>query len=198
VSNLAFKYGPVTIAEFDAFLETRSDDWDLFDLIAGQIVMMTNPTNRHECIVANIGARLKLAMDRRACRTYIGGTRLQAGHDKGSFNKPRPDIVVRCGKSDAASDRLNYVTDPVVIVEVLSPRTMDYDRGQKLEFYQSIDTLRHIVIVYQDQLRIEHYRRIDEAWGEPEALTKASKTLLLDAVEFSIPVADAYFDVTFE
>ena len=62
----------VTIAEFDAFLDSQQDD-SSWELVAGRIVAMTNPTEVHEQIASNIGAPLKLAMDPVGCRVYQGG-----------------------------------------------------------------------------------------------------------------------------
>ena len=112
---------PMTIEVFDAFVEEQADD-RAFELIEGEIVMMTNPTETHEQIAGNIGAPLNLTMDAR-------GT-----------DKTKADVVVRCGPAGNST----YVIDPLVIVEVLSPSTMDIDRGAKLGFYKSLPTLRHI------------------------------------------------------
>ncbi|MFZ0208715.1 MAG: Uma2 family endonuclease [Roseiarcus sp.] len=67
----------MTIAEFDEIAEKATEARD-YELIDGEIVMMTNPKETHEQIASNIGARLKLAMDSRGCRTYQGGMRVQA------------------------------------------------------------------------------------------------------------------------
>jgi Uma2 family endonuclease len=56
--------------------------------------------------------------------------RVQADDNSKAFNKFKPDVVVRCGPPGTAA----YITDPVVVVEVLSPSTMDNDRGPKLRF----------------------------------------------------------------
>ncbi len=181
---------PVTILDFDAFLAVQGDD-ALWELVAGRIVAMTNPTEAHEQIVANVGAPLKLAMDLQQCRVYFGGMRVQRSDDARGLDKPRPDLLVRCGPASAR----NYVTDPLVVVEVLSPSTMDTDRGGKLAFYKRLPTLRHIVLFYQDQMRAEHYRRIDVGW-RLETLTAASDRLALDAVRFEIALSQAYFGVT--
>ena len=186
---------PMTIAEFDAFVETRLDD-HTYELVDGEVVMMTNPNRRHERITSSIGARLTLAMDARGCRTYQGGMRVHLSDNMTETDKVRPDVVVQCGKKDRKEDLLNYITDPLVIVEVLSPSTMDVDRGAKLDFYKSLPTLQHIAIVYQDQLRIEHYRRRPEGWV-CDVLTKGTDILHLEAVAFRMPVAQAYFDVEF-
>ena len=149
---------PVTIEAFDRFVEAQADT-ALFELVEGVIVMMTNPTEVHEQIAANIGAPLKLAMDARGCRTYQGGMRVQRSDDPRDTDKTRPDVVVRCG----AMGTKTYITDPLVVIEVLSPSTIDIDRGPKLDFYKSLPTIRHIALVYQDQMRVEHYRRESRA-----------------------------------
>ena len=99
-------------------------------------------------------------MDARGCRTYIGGMRLQCSADVSGSGKPRPDVVVRCGPAGNAT----FITDPLLLVEVLSPSSMDIDRGRKLEFYKSLPTLRHVALIYQDQMRIEHYHRGETGW----------------------------------
>jgi Uma2 family endonuclease len=180
---------PVTIQEFDDFVEAQSDT-ATFELVDGIIIMMSNPTETHEQIASNIGAPLKLAMDARNCRTYLGGMRVQRSDNPRDGDKTKPDIVVRCGPRAAGT----YITDPLIIVEVLSPTTMDIDRGRKLEFYKSLPTVRHIVLAYQDQMRVEHYRRSEQGF-ELEVLTTPTNTLTLEAVDFSIDLARVYFDV---
>jgi Uma2 family endonuclease len=180
---------PVTIEAFDIFVEAQADT-TLFELVEGVIVMMTNPTEVHEQIAANIGAPLKLAMDARGCRTYLGGIRVQRSDDARDTDKPRPDVVVRCGAVGAKT----YITDPLVFVEVLSPSTIDVDRGPKLDFYKSLPTIRHIAFIYQDQMRVEHYRRGEQGF-ELEVLKRPDDALHLEAVEFRIDLGRVYFDV---
>jgi Uma2 family endonuclease len=119
-------------------------------------------------------------------------------------SKYRPDVLVRCGPSQNKT----YVTDPVVGVEVLSPSTIDNDRGRKLRFYKNMPTARHIVLVYSDQMRVEHYAWMSDGWpppypppqageGREGVLTAPERVLTLDAVEFGIALSQIYFDVVF-
>lgn len=78
---------PVSISEFDAFLDAQKDD-SLWELVAGRILAMTNPTEAHEQIVANIGAPLKLAMDAKQCRAFLGGMRVQRSDRSDALDKP--------------------------------------------------------------------------------------------------------------
>ena len=177
---------PVTIAAFDAFLEGQADSRP-WELVAGRIVGMTNPNQVHEQIVSNIGVPLKRAADGRGCFTFFGGMRIQRSDNPGAVDKPRPDLLVRCGKLQ----RQNFVTDPLVVVEVLSPSTMDFDRGDKLRFYKRLPTLTQIVLVYQDQMRVEQYQRVDTGW-EPEALMRPAAILVFPAFGCGLPLSEAY------
>lgn len=182
---------PVTIEAFDAFIETKGDDSRLYELIDGVIVMMSNPTESHEQIAGNIGAPLKLAMDKRNCRTYQGGMRVQLSEKASGIDKTKPDVLVRCG---SAASTKTYVTDPLVVVEVLSPSTIDFDRGAKLDFYKVVPTMTHIVLVYQDQLRVEHYQRTPSGF-ELQVLKKPEDRLEFDSLMFEIDLASVYFGV---
>ena len=179
----------VTVAEFDVFLDPQADDCR-WELVAGRIVAMTNPTEVHEQIASNIGAPLKLAMDPKGCRVYQGGIGVQRSELTTTTSRTRPDVVVRCGRLGTR----NFITDPLVVVEILSPSTIDVDRGEKLRFYKSLPTLRHIALVYQDQMRVEHYRKTDIGW-EFETLTHADDSLLFDALAFTIALERVYSSV---
>ncbi len=183
---LALEEPLVTIAAFDAFLDGQADA-RLWELVAGRIIGMTNPSQAHEKIVSNIGRHLLQAVDARRCQVFFGGMRVQRSENQTKYYKPRPDLLVRCG---ALQDR-NFVTDPLVIVEVLSPSTMDNDRGEKLRFCKSLPTLVHLVLAYQDQMRAECYRREGLGWAL-EVLTQPEDEIGFDALGCGMALADAY------
>ena len=116
--------------------------------------------------------------------------RVQATRDSAGFDTYKPDVLVRCGERGNAT----FVTDPVVVVEVLSPSTMDRDRGRKLAFYKALPTVQHIVLAYSDQMRVEHFLRVAEGW-DCLVLTSAKSILDLAAVEFPITLEAVYFDI---
>ncbi len=180
---------PTTIAAFDEFLESQPDDsaWELID---GGILAMTNPSLDHADIVANIAAALRpmMPVDRR-CRVTTGDVRVQMSDDMRETYAPRPDVMVWCGPKDG---RRNFVTMPLVIVEVLSPSNMDSDRGAKLRFYKSsLPTLRHIALVYQNEMRVENYQRSDSGW-DLTTLTRPDQLLSFEALMFAMPLSDVY------
>jgi len=186
---IAERVHKITIAEFDQFVEKISDASD-YDLVDGEIVMMSNPTETHAQIAANIGAALKPQMDRRGCRTYLDSIRVQAGHDSNAHDKYKPDVVVRCGPVENRT----YITDPVIVVEILSPSTFEHDRGRKLFFYKTLSTVQHVVLVYSDQMRVEHYRRTEDGW-RIVVLTRAEQFLELEALAFEMTLGEIYYEL---
>ncbi len=80
----------MTIEAFDAFVAAQADTV-MFELVDGDLVIMSNPTETHEQIAANIGAPLKLAMDARGCLTYQGGMRVQRSDILREADKTRPE-----------------------------------------------------------------------------------------------------------
>ena len=100
-----------------------------------------------------------------------------------------PDVTVRCGEPVGR----NWINDPVIVAEVLSPTTIDFDRGPKLEFYKSLATMRDIVLVYQDQVRVEHYRRAGEGWVM-QPLVRLADRLSLDSLFFYMGLTEFYSD----
>ena len=151
----------MSVAEFDVFLAAQPDDDTIWELVDGQILAMTNPNANHGQIALNMGVSLKAHAEAVGCRVNVGGMRVQASDALHGTNKTIPDVVVWCGARGGVH---TWIDDPVIIVEILSPSTMDFDRGGKLLFYKSLPSLRDIVIVYQDERRVEHYRREDDDW----------------------------------
>ena len=178
---------PVTIAEFDAFVDAQPEEtkWELID---GQIVAMTNPTGRHGQIVANLGVALRPAADRAGCRVNFGGMRVQARPDGSGVDKTIPDLTVACTDWTPLA---TFVTQPAIIVEVLSPSTRDYDRGPKLAFYKSLANLMDIVLIYQDEMRVEHYARAADDWAMTPLATPVEH-LALTGLPVSVSLEEIY------
>ena len=98
----------MSIPEFDAFIESMAEGQN-FELFDGVPLLMSNPGETHEQIAGNIGANLKLAMDKRGCRTYQGGMMVQASANSTGRDKFRTDVVVRCG----STSNNTFIADPV-------------------------------------------------------------------------------------
>ncbi|ACA15016.1 protein of unknown function DUF820 [Methylobacterium sp. 4-46] len=182
--SLALRREPrMRFAEFLNLIRARPDEerWELLD---GEPVLMAPPTGRHQQIVMNLGRHLAELAERRGCRALPG---LGLHNDAVDDFAPVPDLVVRCGP--LLQD--GYARDPILVAEVLSPSTMHEDRGRKAAFYQSLQTLRAFLIVYQDETRVEVWSRGNGPDWTKRALGGGDAIDLPD-LGGSLPVASLY------
>lgn len=174
------------VAEYKLWAEPLPDHerWELLD---GEPVLMAPPAARHQRIVTNLLKHLDALAEPRGCGAYPGLAILSDAMDDYA---PYPDVVVHCGPMPPTG----YVDDPLVIVEVLSPSTMSNDRGRKLAFYATVPSLQTLLIVYQDEARIEVFRR-DASW----AMRVVSPDGSVDLPELGgvLALSDAYARVEF-
>ena len=131
------------------------------EYIDGEIVAMSGGSFAHNLIAANIAGELRAQLRQGSCMVTSSDQRVKT--PKGGLYT-YPDVTVICCEpvfEDAAQDT---VTNPTVIVEVLSPSTEAYDRGEKFARYRLIPSLREYVLVSQDQPRVEWYTRGASGW----------------------------------
>ncbi|MBR8831823.1 MAG: hypothetical protein N5P05_002314 [Chroococcopsis gigantea SAG 12.99] len=136
---VANAYPSLTPEDYLAWEERQIDKYEFID---GQILAMTGGTLSHNDIAFNIASLLRVALRPQGGKVQIADAKVQVG-EKGPYFYP--DVVVSCDERDKKAVRfLNY---PCLIVEVLSPGTEAYDRGDKFKFYRQIRTLREYVLV---------------------------------------------------
>lgn len=162
--------------------ETRSE------LIDGKIIAMTGASRAHNLIAGNAAAALRAGLSGGPCEVYQSGMRVRVA-DTGLY--AYPDVAVACPPIEWVDEQQDMLASPVLIIEVLSPSTAAYDRGEKFLRYQRIAELEHYLLVAQDRCRVEHFRRQDRGWSIElhEALTDV---LVLDALDIEIPLGTLY------
>lgn len=163
------------------------------EYLHGQIFAMAGASEEHNIILVNVLRDVSLQLRGRPCRTYGSDMRVQVA-ETGLYTYP--DAVIVCGEREFGDSRLDTLLNPSVIVEVLSPSTELYDRGEKFAHYQRIPSLMDYVLVAQDKMRVEHYARQGMQW----VLTvkeKAADTLALASAPCALSLASLYEDVDF-
>lgn len=153
------------------------------ELVDGYLYAMTGASDRHEEIAANLLAALHGHLRGSGCRVYGSNLKIRAGNDF-----LYPDLFVRC-----ATERGDpyFKTDPTLVIEVLSPSTQRYDRGDKRLAYQSLPALKEFVLVAQDDRRIEIHRRTSNGW-EHEIHQGTDEVLPLESVGLQLPLTMIY------
>jgi Uma2 family endonuclease len=127
------------------------------EYINGEAFAMAGGTPRHSAICANVGSALLVALRGRGRRVFQSDLRV---HIPSAGMYTYADVAVVCGPVQPATADPHSVTNPRLIVEVLSSNTEAHDRGAKFKHYQSIESLEEYVLVSPDEQRVEVYRRM--------------------------------------
>ena len=161
----------------------------------GEMFAMSGGTLDHGRIFRNLLSLLNGQLRGRSCEVAGSDLRLQVS-PTGLYTYP--DIVVFCGKPKFADPRRDTLTDATVIIEVLSPSTVNYDRGFKFEQYRRLVLLKEYIVLAQDRVHLEHWtRQADGSWNLRET-SELNDVIQLPSIECSFRVAEAYERVEFE
>jgi Uma2 family endonuclease len=142
---------------YEEYLAYELDSALKHEFDAGEIVAMAGGSVRHSALASRISAALENARPR-GCTAFQSDMRLRV---LASGRATYPDVSMVCGpiELDEADRSGTTITNPILLVEVLSPSTEEVDRGRKLRDYQRIPSLQEYVLVSQEP-RVEIYRRL--------------------------------------
>lgn len=159
-----------------------------WEYVGGEAFAMAGASPRHNAIVVNI--TVANALRGKSCFP-LGSDQKVATLATLAFHYP--DITVVCGKPSHAPKDEHAITNPSLLVEVLSETTSDDDRGQKFDHYATIPELREYVVVFSSARRIEHKKRMpDGKWLVSDVI---GGEVALEALGVSLALADVYADL---
>lgn len=179
---------PTTFVTLEEYLEHELQSEERNEYFKGEVFPMAHASERHALIVTNVAATLWQQTKAKPCRVYSSGLRLRVT-PTGLYTYP--DVVVICGNVEVA-DQKDTVLNPVVIVEVLSPSTKDYDRGQKFQHYRRLPSLIDYLMVAQDEPRVEHWTRQSENLGLLADFAGLGQVIQLASIDCILPLAEIY------
>lgn len=138
-----------SLAEYLAWEAEQATRHEFF---RGEIFAMVGGRRGHGRIVANLMRHLGNHLDDTPCQAFSKNMKVQVGDDAVLY----PDVFVTCDKRFSADDRV--FTEPVLVIEVLSPSTQRYDRREKFAIYRKLSSLREYVLIDPDTRGVEVYR----------------------------------------
>ncbi|MXZ00992.1 Uma2 family endonuclease [Candidatus Poribacteria bacterium] len=158
------------------------------EYIHGEVLAMSGASNAHNIITVEITTELNIQLRPRGCFVYSGDMRVRTSRTGSYFY---PDVAVVCDKPQFEDNVFDTLLNPILIVEVLSPSTEVYDKGEKFAHYQELASLREYVLVSQDRVHVDHYRLMGTQWVG-KAFHTPEDVLLLDSIECKLPLRDIY------
>jgi|SRR5215212_1874250 len=174
-----------TYPEYLVFEETSDIRHEYFE---GTIRPMAVSPPNHSSLAAAVLAIVRQQLPR-GCRAFTCNLRVRI---PATGLSTYPDVTVVCGSTQPAPDDRIAITNPVVLVEVTSNSTEEYDRGEKLQHYQAIPTVQEVLIVSHREPRLTLHRRDEQRWTAEEAT--AGETIRLQAIGALLDVDDLYRD----
>ena len=174
---------------YNDYLEWEERQPERHEYVRGEVFAMAGTSDRHNEISMNLTALLRQHLRGTPCRVFMADVKVRVDAADCGFY---PDIQVTCAESDRA-DRL-VKRSPVLVVEVLSDSTAAYDLGDKFAAYQQLDSLREYVLVDQERIRVQIYRRRDGQWWVDNI--GPGGRLRLDSVDLDCPVEALYEDLS--
>jgi Uma2 family endonuclease len=181
---------------FEEYVELVEEKGMKLEFLDGQVWAMSGGSIDHARCTANIAALLSAALRGRPCAVYSPDLRVRS---KATGLATYADVTVICGRVelDPADPKGHTALNPQLIVEVLSPSTEAYDRGEKLEHYKTIPSLQEVLLVAQDRREVEIVRReADGTWSRHRVADGAVHLASLgaDVSTRELAVAEIYRD----
>lgn len=182
-----------TTYTFEEYLALERKAGYKSELVNGYIYAMAGASYSHTLITLNVASEIRLQLKGRQCNASTNDLRVKV---EATGRVTYPDVVVVCGKPVFADDVKDTLLNPLVIVEVLSPSTEADDRGEKFAHYRRIPSLQEYVLIAQDRVCVEHYRRQGEQWVLTE-YSDLESTLDLPGIACRVALRDIYDKVEF-
>jgi len=182
----------MTQGEYLALEKSALDTkYEFFD---GEAFAMVGAGRNHNRINVNLTVELggKFKADKSTCNLFSNDMRVKIAE-----NYVYPDIVIYCGDAEFEDDEFDTLTNPVVIMEILSDSTEVFDRGKKFAYYQTIPTLQEYILVSQKECRVEQYTRSGDGWLY-RSYKGTDRILKMESVNCELPLSEIYWDVEFE
>ncbi|HEX8161734.1 MAG TPA: Uma2 family endonuclease [Pyrinomonadaceae bacterium] len=181
-----------TLEEYFALELASEEKYEYFD---GEVFAMSGGSRDHEQIVANLLVTLRNALRGRECRVYPSNLRVTVP------SQPPyryPDLTALCDAPRFEKiGGVDALVNPTLIVEVLSPTTEAYDRGDKFTHYKSIGSFAKYLLVAQHRPHVTHYVKGGDGAWKYEELNDLNESLRLETLDCRLALGDIYEGVEF-
>ena len=193
----------LTPEEYIAFERKALPDAEIIrhEYINGELIAMSGASRAHNLITGNISGELRTLLRGSRCETYANEMRVSTPTTISYFY---PDVVVVYEEPRFEDDVFDTLLNPLILVEVLSPSTEAYDRGEKFGHYRQLVSLQEYVLVSQDKVLVEHYRRQEKQ--DTASITRQDwiftdfqeleESLPLTSIQCQLPLQEIYERVT--
>ena len=178
------------------YLTRERSSFDIkHEFFNGEIFAMVGAGRNHNRINVNLTRELgnDFKANQFACDLFSNDMRVKI-EDSYAY----PDIVIFCGDAKFEDNEFDTLTNPVIIMEILSDSTEAFDRGDKFAYYRAIPTLKEYILISQKKIRVEQFiLRGDNKW-EYRSYEGTNLVLNMESIQCELPLSEIYLNVKFE
>ncbi len=159
------------------------------EYLNGEVFAMAGASRRHNLIVTNIVRELSFQLKKKPCEVYSNDMRVRVSNT-GLYTYP--DIAVVCGEAVFDDEYNDTLLNPIVIIEVLSDSTQQYDRGEKFAHFRRLESLAEYLLISQKTYLAEHYVRKSGNQWECSETTNPEETVYLPSIHCYLALPEIY------
>ena len=175
------------------YLEWERQQTERHEFYDGEVFSQAGGTRRHSLIGSNTLGEIRASLRSHECEAHGSDMRV---HIEATGNYVYPDVSVVCPPIEG--EAADVISNPVLIAEVLSPSTEDFDRGTKFSHYRQIPTLVDYLVISQDKPRVEHHWRAEEGLWMLRDVEGLDESLHLTGIACELPLSELYAKVEFD
>ena len=188
VKEPAVAYGKQKVS-IEEYLEMEQSSIEKHEYYKGEIFAMSSAKMPHNTISKNLLGTLFTKLKGKKCQPYGSDVRI---HIESNTLFAYPDISIICDEVITRNNDDFNVLNPVVIIEILSHSTKNYDRGEKFKLYRDIPTLKEYILIDSESIHIETFRLNEKNHWELEEYNFVTEELYVKAINEKILIADIY------
>ena len=177
-----------------AYLEMERAALDKHEYYQGEIFAMSGASLKHNRVFTNLFGEIQNKLKGKSCQPYSNDLRI---HIPKNTLYTYPDISIICGEVELTDDKFDTATNPIVIIELLSKSTRNYDRFEKFSLYREIASLKEYILIDTQKLHIEkHIRNADNSWQLTDYYS-ISDSITCSSVNVTVSLTDIYSGISF-
>lgn len=177
----------------EEYLQLEQESDVKHEYIDGYAYAMAGANDGHVTVSLNLATLLRNHVRGSGCRVFISDMKARIEKSNRYYY---PDVMVTCDERD--KQNATEKKFPCLIVEVLSDYTEAFDRGDKFEDYQQLETLQEYVLINVKRQRVDCFRRNNEGFWVLQFYTSEEKSFQLQSMDFEVEMSALYEDVVFE
>lgn len=178
---------PKPQTERDDYLLMEAQGDEKHEFFAGQVFAMAGGTFNHARVAGNLFAQLRQTLRDKPCQPMNSDMRIHTPSGLDTY----PDVSVYCGQPEL-SDNQTTLLNPVLVIEVLSPSTRDYDRSGKFAHYRSIPGLQDYLLIDPESVLVEHFNRIKRDEWLLRVYSDMAASITLGSLGITLSLTDIY------